>query len=326
MTGSFPSRVEVLMPVRDDWCSAAELVRRIDKAIGSHRFSIEVLLVDDGSAQRCDPADFQGSFSSVRSIRVLRLRRNLGHQRAIAIGLAHIRARAGCDAVVVMDADGEDTPDGVIQLVRAYSDNDGTKAIFAERRRRLDSLAFRCFYHLYRGLHRALTGISVRVGNFSILPFEYLETLVTLPELWNHYAAAVFRSRLAFATTPISRGLRIAGRSRMTFVALVSHGLSAISVFSDVVGVRVLVASLVGCLLTLLGIAAVIVIRLFTVMAIPGWATYTAGALIIITVQFITMASGFTFFMLSSRANLGFVPLRDYPLFVMEEAGIYSHV
>src|SRR5262249_29247650 len=153
---------------------------------------------------------------------------------------------------------------------------------------------------------------------------EYLGTLVALSELWNHYAAAVFRSKLSFTTTPIARGPRIAGESSMTFVTLVSHGLSAISVFSDVVGVRLLVASLAGSLLALLGLAIVVALRLFTDLAIPGWATYAAGALIVIMLQLMTMAIIFTFFMLSNRANLGFVPLRDYSLFVMEEAVIYS--
>jgi len=54
---------------------------------------MEVVLVDDGSVERCDPHDFQADFSTVRVIRTLRLRRNLGHQRAIAVGLAHVQQK-----------------------------------------------------------------------------------------------------------------------------------------------------------------------------------------------------------------------------------------
>lgn len=318
-------RLLVLMPLRDDWPSAAELIRRLDAAISPDVCTIEVILVDDGSVQRCDRNDFQTDFSAVRVIRTLRLRRNLGHQRAIAVGLAHVQQTTSCDAVVVMDADGEDTPEGVAQLVRAYSDTDRAKAIFGERSRRSESLLFQSFYHLYRCLHRSLTGISVRVGNFSILPRQYLDTLVVMSELWNHYAAAVFRSNLPFTTIPIPRGTRIAGTSRMNFVALVSHGLSAISVFGDIVGVRLLIGSLGGSLLACLGMVLVGMLRIFTNRAIPGWATYATGALAIIAIQLITIATSFTFFILSSRTNLGFVPLRDYSLFVEEVVDIYSH-
>ena len=111
----------------------------------------------------------------------------------------------------------------------------------------------------------------------------------------------------------------------MNFAALVSHGLSAISVFGDIVGVRLLISSLVGSLLAALGIILVVIIRLFTHQAIPGWATYATGTLAIIMIQFITIATSFTFFMLSGRTNLGFVPLRDYLLFVEEVVDIDSH-
>jgi polyisoprenyl-phosphate glycosyltransferase len=318
-------RLLVLMPLRDDWPSAAELIRRLDHAISSDAYTMEILLVDDGSIQRCVRSDFQSDFSAVQAIQTLRLRRNLGHQRAIAIGLAYVQQTTSCDAVIVMDADGEDTPEGVAQLLRAYSDTRGESAVFAERSRRSESLVFRSFYYLYKILHRCLTGISVRVGNFSILPCAHLNTLVVMSELWNHYAAAVFRSKLSFTMIPIPRGSRIAGTSRMNFAAFVSHGLSAISVFGDIVGVRVLIGSLVGCLLTGIGMVLVVAIRLFTNLAIPGWATYATGTLAIIMIQLIAIATSFTFYVLSNRSSLGFVPLRDYTWFVEEAMDIYSH-
>lgn len=316
-----PLRVVVLMPLRDDWASAAELIRRLDQTISSYPCSVHVLLVDDGSVQSYRAADFQSRFAAVQSIRILRMCRNLGHQRAIAIGLAHIEKAIPSDAVLVMDSDGEDTPDGALQLLRSFT---GATAIFAERTRRTESLVFRLFYQLYRALHRIFTGVSVRVGNFSILPSHYLGTLVVMSELWNHYAAAVFRSGLPYTMTPIPRGYRITGTSRMNFVSLTAHGMGAIAVFGDVVGVRLLIASMAGSFITALGILAVIAIRVLTDQAIPGWATYSVGTLTIILMQFITMAISFTLTMLSNRTNLGFVPLRDYELFVAEIRNIYS--
>lgn len=316
--------IVILMPLRDDWISASQLVQRLDRAIGSV-CTAEVILVDDGSLQRCSRDDFQQPSSAIRVIRVVRLRHNLGHQRAIAIGLAHIQQNTSCDGVLVMDSDGEDTPEGVVDLLRAYSESGRRFATFAARGRRADSLLFKCFYHLYRFVHLGLTGISVRVGNFSILPPDYLNSLVAMPEMWSHYAASVFRSGLPYSMIPIPRGTRIAGKSKMNFPALVSHGLTAISVFGDIVGVRLLISSLVGSLLAALGIVLVVIIRLFTNRAIPGWATFAAGSLVIIMIQFITIATSFTLFMLFNRTNLGFVPLRDCALFVEETLTIYSH-
>ncbi len=225
-----------------------------------------------------------------------------------------------------MDADGEDTAAGALQLVRAFWENErGAKAIFAERSRRTESFEFRFLYRLYKLLHRILTGISVRVGNFSVLPPAYLSTLVVMSELWNHYAAAVFRSGLPFTTIPIPRGYRISGTSRMNLVSLAAHGMGAISVFGDVLGVRLLIGSATGSILAALGIAAVIAIRLLTHQAIPSWATYSAGMLSIILIQFITISATFTFTVLSSRSALNFVPVRDYGVFVAEIQDIYRN-
>jgi hypothetical protein len=309
------------MPLRDDWASSGELIRHLDRHLSSYPCHVQVLLVDDGSVQRASSSDFQSQFTVVRSIRILRLRRNLGHQRAIAIGLVHVEKAMPCDAILVMDADGEDTADGALQLLRDFS---GSTAIFAERSRRTESFVFRVFYQMYKALHLVLTGISVRVGNFSILPSHYLGTLVVMSELWNHYAAAVFRSGLPFTTTPIPRGHRIAGTSRMNFVSLTAHGMSAISVFGDIVGVRLLIACMAGSAMAAIGILTVTAIRAFTDWAVPGWATYSVGLLVIILIQFITMAISFTFTILSNRINLSFVPLRDYELFVADARDIYD--
>ena len=99
-----PLRLTVLMPLRDDWRSAAELIRRVDQVISSDVGAVEILLVDDGSAQRCDHSDFQNEFTVVRAIRTLRLRRHLGHQRAIAIGLVHVHQNLNFDSGIAGSA------------------------------------------------------------------------------------------------------------------------------------------------------------------------------------------------------------------------------
>src|SRR5579863_10001485 len=100
-----PLHVVVLMPVHDDAVSASELLRRFDHAVFARNYAITVLVVDDGSAQEIRSADFPFRFRAFQNVTILRLRRNLGHQRAIAVGLAYIEKRMTCDAVLVMDGD-----------------------------------------------------------------------------------------------------------------------------------------------------------------------------------------------------------------------------
>jgi hypothetical protein len=106
-----------------------------------------------------------------------------------------------------------------------------------------EGAVFRLSYSLYRSAHRILVGRPIRVGNFSVLPWGALAQLGVVPELWNHYAAAVFRGQLPHCSILLHRGKRLRGRSRMDFVALVSHGVSAMTVFGDVVAVRLLIGA-----------------------------------------------------------------------------------
>jgi glycosyltransferase involved in cell wall biosynthesis len=313
----------ILMPAYNDWESAAPLLQSLDATLFAAGLAARVLIVDDGSTLGMPDNLAPGPFKALRGIEVLHLRRNLGHQRAICVGLCHAEAKIPCREIVVMDSDGEDAPEALPPLVSKCRATGGMAIVFAERTRRSEGLTFRIFYHLYRALHRLLVGAPIRVGNFSVIPFARLQSLVTVPELWSHYAAAVFVSRQSYTMIPTTRAKRLAGRSRMNLVSLVVHGLTALSVFSDRIGVRLLafVAGLQG--LVLLGLLAVLGTRLFTPLAIPGWATYSAGLLLILLCQLVMMMLMFCFAILASRTRSTMIPMRDYAYFIGQVEGVY---
>src|SRR5262249_42693810 len=81
--------IVILIPVFNDWASLEELLPRLDQELSRNGVDADVLVVDDGSLLDADRLDDADRFHAIRRIDVLRLRRNLGHQRAIAIGLAY---------------------------------------------------------------------------------------------------------------------------------------------------------------------------------------------------------------------------------------------
>jgi polyisoprenyl-phosphate glycosyltransferase len=308
--------VAILMPVFNDWNAAATVMSLLEAALLNRQWRVAVVCVDDGSSPELRIRDFLQRRHHFHEVVIVNLRRNVGHQRAIAIGLAWIYENVRCRSVLIMDADGQDRPEDVPRLLDRFEQSDASSVVFAERLRRGEGFVFSVFYRLYRGLHWLLTGIPVRVGNFSVLSFDHLATLVAVSDLWNHYAAGVFKSRLPHELLPTSRGVRIGGKSQMNFVALVTHGLSAISVFGETVGVRLLIGSAVASLVLVAVLALVLFIRLTTTLAIPGWATYTGGLLVIALLSVINVAAVVTVIVLSSRNNMSFLPLRDYSWFV----------
>jgi len=306
----------VLTPVYNDWSAVRLLLPLLDSELARHGLRARMVLIDDASFEPMPEGLIHHELVAIREIRVLTLRRNLGHQRALAVGLSYVQERIPCEAVVVMDGDGEDNPADVPRLFAELNTHEGRTIVFAQRIRRSEGFIFTFLYQLYRLAHRVLTGIPVQVGNFSIVPCALLDRLVVVSDLWNHYAAAVFHSRLPFTMIPTARGRRLAGRSSMNLVSLVGHGLSAIAVFADRVGVRVLIASIVALLTTLLVVGAALGQWALTGKAPPVWLPVVAGIAILLVVQAAAAASLFVLHVLFTRAASTFIPARDYRFFI----------
>ena len=307
--------IVILIPTFNDWESAGLLLESLDDVAHDCGLRAQVLFLDDGSTDPI-PSKFATRGKALDQVSVLHLRRNLGHQRAIATGLVYVYQNVACDAVVVMDGDGEDRPDDVPALLNEFRKTG--KIVFAARTKRLEHWTFRALYRVYRWIHLLLTGDHVRVGNFSVVPFASLAQIVVIPEIWNHYAAAVIRSRLLFTTVPIARGSRLAGQSKMNFVGLLLHGLSAFFVYGEIVGARLLIAIAVTLVLETLLAAVGIAVNLTTRVSMVTVGLYAALALGLLLLQAIPVALILVFTVIGSRANVGFLPIRDCPYFVRD--------
>ncbi|HKP76001.1 MAG TPA: glycosyltransferase family 2 protein [Longimicrobiaceae bacterium] len=298
----------VVIPVLNDSGSLRRLVRELDTLeLSAHH--LHLVVVDDGSSPQVDVSlpQARSGGKAVRSVRTVRLACNLGHQRAIAIGLVAATGLPELDSVLVMDGDGEDRPEDVVALLDAAAESPSS-IILAERSRRSETLGFRLFYRVYRMVFHLLTGQKIRFGNFCLLPMHAVHALVHTPSLWNNLAATVKRSRLPMRMIPTRRGTRYAGSSKMSFVGLAVHGLSAISVYTDVVLMRIIVGATAAAGAFVLLLAVVVGIRLFTGLAIPGWASFMAASLVILLLQALLIAGVALFQLLSFRSVQTFIP------------------
>ena len=311
------------MPVYNDWNALSLLLPLLDRELKADGLTAEILLVDDASTTE-PPKNFGKVFEAIATVDVLLLRRNLGHQRAIAVGLSYIEANYPHSSVVVMDSDGEDDPKDVPRLIGECVAHRGEKIVFATRTKRSEGWIFTFFYHLYRLIHFLLIGIRVRVGNFSVVPPRALKRLVAVSELWNHYAAAVHKAKLPMEFIPSDRATRLAGPSQMDVVSLVVHGLSAMAVFGDRIGVRLLIVVSAGMVLTVTALAIVIATRLVTDLAIPGWATYATGLLFVMLLQMLLVILVFVFVILAARNAAHVLPIHDYGQFIGDRQRIYG--
>src|SRR3954466_7150900 len=107
----------ILIPIYNDWEAVSLLLPRLDLALSSAGLGARVVLVDDGSTVSAPANVGNATYGAIETIEVLELRRNIGHQRALAGALAYAEARLKPQAVLVMDGDGEDAPEDVPRLI-----------------------------------------------------------------------------------------------------------------------------------------------------------------------------------------------------------------
>ncbi|HFT6976075.1 glycosyltransferase [Stenotrophomonas maltophilia] len=269
----------VVMPVYEDLEASSKLFVELARTQGPDTY---LVAVDDGSVRQ--PLPISAIEASGLEGVVIRLRRNVGHQRAIAIGLGYVAEHFdGNDIVVVMDSDGEDTPESITELV-AGLDSADVDVVVASRRSRVESLKFKSFYIVYKLLFSLLSGRQISFGNFMAAKMPAVRRLASMQELWIHVAACVLGSKLRVQTCALDRGPRYAGRSKMNFVGLALHGFRALMVFAEDVLVRVGIACTMVAALSIIGGIVATGLKMLG-FASQGWFSLAFGILVLVFLQ-----------------------------------------
>jgi polyisoprenyl-phosphate glycosyltransferase len=303
-------KLKIVYPVYNDWEALKLLLTKTESIFKNKGIELSYLAVDDCSALPFVRKDFEEF-----NLQVIHLISNQGHQRAIAIGLSHLADHNDADYVVVMDSDGEDQPEHILELLeKAKSSPD--KIIFAQRKKRTESLSFRVFYLVYKFIFKFLTGQVITFGNYSLIPANKIKKLANVSEIWNNYPGGVIRSKLPFDSIPLDRGLRLAGKSKMNFTSLILHGMSAISVFLDFTAVRILMFASVMVTCSVIGASIAIYFKFGLHQATPGWASNLVMGFFIVFIQGFFIALFILFMVLSSRRYTSFIPYFGYTKFI----------
>ncbi|HNW96931.1 MAG TPA: glycosyltransferase family 2 protein [Bacteroidales bacterium] len=302
----------ILLPFYNDWDSMNELLKQIDELGKTNKIgNYKIIAVNDCSTQQ------NNKIEENIKIEIINLNRNVGHQKAIAIGLAYINENVKTDAVVVMDADGEDNPEDIIRLYENIKNTNYACISFASRRRRKEKSSFKFFYFFYKIIFKLLTGEKITFGNFSIIPSKLLSKLVYMPEISVHYSGAVIKSKLPYNLVLCNRNKRYFGKSKMNLSSLVLHGLSSISVHFNTVATRLLIFSVVSIFIIILAMLSILGVKIFTDMAIPGWTSNMIFLLLILGIEIFIICVFLIFQILFQKNKFDeFVPAIHYKSFV----------
>jgi polyisoprenyl-phosphate glycosyltransferase len=307
----------IVIPVYNDWTSLWILLDRLNQVAKTSQAGIFVTVINDGSTELPqEPSTLLAGLTALMGVEVVQLALNMGHQRAIAIGLCVAVEDHNLDGILVMDGDGEDPPESIPMLLEAAGDRDDF-CIVARRRKRTEKLTFRLSYVVYKSLFRIVTGKQINFGNFSLTSRGYARRLAMISDLWNNLAAAILRSRIPVQRLPVDRGHRYSGSSKMNFVSLIIHGFSSISVYAETILVRLLLLTVLLSVLTFLSIVVVFFLRIFfPAHATPGWATTVSFGMIIILTQVCLTTISSLLMLLNSRVQHLIRPVKEFRAYI----------
>jgi hypothetical protein len=293
--------INCLTPVYNDWDTFSILVSEIEKVSFELKdYNFHIIAVNDGSLD-----SYNKNTSVSLPITILNLKLNVGHQRAIAVGLQYLYEEIdNSDFVVVLDSDGEDIPSHISLLVAKAEELESKKIIFAQRKKRQESVFFKVGYYFYKHIFHFLTGQKINFGNFSIIPDALLGKVVHQSNIWNHYSGGIIQSRIPFDKILLDRGKRYAGVSKMNFNNLILHGLSSIAVYFDYLSLKILRYSIYGIIICSISVGIVLFKKYISDSAIPGWASSLILIISSIILQLFSVTLIVLLMQLSSRKNI----------------------
>jgi glycosyltransferase involved in cell wall biosynthesis len=266
--------LSVVAPMYNEEATAAAFYERVCGALEGVPF--EIVLVDDGSSD--GTAEVIDAMASADSrVRVIRLSRNFGHQTAITAGLDHARG----DAVVMIDADLQDPPEVIIDLLAKW--REGVDVVYAVRERREGETRFKlatasAFYRLMSRMSNIQ--LTPDAGDFRLMSRQALDGLLSMRERSRYLRGMTVWVGFTQAAVPYQRDARYAGETKYTLRRMLAFSLDAISSFSHLPLQAATVLGFLFSFIAFLAIPVVIGLKIAD-SYLPGFSTITIVILLL---------------------------------------------
>jgi len=301
-------RYSIVAPIFNEEGNIALLLERIGKVMESTGETWELILVNDGSTDRsAEMIDEAAQRDS--HVKTIHFARNFGHQIAVTAGIDH----ASGDAVVLIDADLQDPPELILEMIERWKA--GFQVVYAVRAERKGESHFKLLTAklFYRVIYR-ITDVSIPVdtGDFRLMDRRVVEALKAMRE-HNRFIRGM-TSWVGFKQTGVSyvREARHSGETKYPFKKMVRFALDAITSFSYFPLQIMVYVSLV------LGILALVAIPVVALLRIAVGVEFFGGqATTIILLLLMSSFQLFFLFILGQYVARTYDEARNRPLYIV---------
>lgn len=224
-----PALLSIVIPMYNEEQVLPLLRQQLSQLINELLCRVEVILVDDGSTDRTYAMMHEWA-QEEPAIKLIALSRNFGHQIAITAGMD---ASSG-DAVVIMDADLQDPPSLIPEMIRGYCE--GHDVVYGQRTERDGETWFKrasaaVFYRLMRRL--VDRRLPADTGDFRLVSRRVIEALRQVREHDRFVRGIVAWLGFSQKAVPYRRPGRAAGTTKYPLTKMLRLALDAMVSFSN---------------------------------------------------------------------------------------------
>lgn len=300
----------VVAPIYNEEGNIDLLYERMVKVMDSTGEPWELILVNDGSRDR-SPEMINELAAREPRIKAVHFARNFGHQTAVTAGIDH----ASGDAVILIDADLQDPPELILDMIERWKA--GFQVVYAVREKRIGESWFKLFTAklFYRVIYRITdVDIPVDTGDFRLMDRKVVDVLVRMRE-HNRFIRGM-TSWAGFRQTGVTyvREARHSGETKYPLSKMIRFAMDAITSFSYFpLQIMVYVAGALG-FLALLAIPLVAVLRLLL-----GEGFFGGQATTIVLLLLMSSFQLFFLFILGQYVARTYDETRNRPLYVIAD-------
>jgi glycosyltransferase involved in cell wall biosynthesis len=259
--------IVIITPCFNENTTVISFLKNIEQVVKQLPQYFEIVVVDDCSSDNTLSLlhEFKFEAPNIKLV-TLELKFNVGHQTAIYQGLLYAQ-NADADKFIVMDSDGEDDPQAIVDLVK-FNDFD---IVNVARGRRKENLSFQASYYIYRFIFKIITGKVLNFGNYCMIKKKVLETCCHTSFI--HFAAHLSKQKGTSTSIVYNRLKRIDGKSKMNLTSLVHHAFKSFVEYAEDL-LMIFLKIFMFILIVFLGVGAIVLYKkFFTHEAILGWAS-----------------------------------------------------
>jgi dolichol-phosphate mannosyltransferase len=278
-------KISIVVPMYFEELVAEECYKRISEVMKNNKYNYEIIFINDGSTDKTLPI-LKDIAAVDGNVKVIGFSRNFGHQTAVTAGIFN----ATGDAVVIIDADLQDPPELIVDMVNKWQE--GYEVVYAKRRKRDGETWFKLITakYFYKFL-ASMSDIEIPkdTGDFRLIDRTVVEALKNMPER-NRFVRGMV-SWVGFNQTYIEydRSERFAGTTKYPLKKMLKFASDGIVAFSS----RPLkVVSLIGTITIMISFIMLvysIVIKIFGFSTQPGWTSLMVVITLFSVVQLLSL-------------------------------------